>query len=135
MASKGRPLRCSCCVPHRPRLTTLCFQTNWIRCIHAILLMTGFNFLSHGSQDLYPTYLEESKGLTAHQASIATIIGNLGAISGGIIAGYLSQFLGRRLVMVAFILLIGAFIPLWILPDGFSKLAAGGKSSRQGRPA
>lgn len=38
--------------------------------------MLGFNFLSHGSQDLYPTYLEQSKGFSSHDATIATIIGN-----------------------------------------------------------
>lgn len=84
-----------------------------------------FNFLSHGSQDLYPTYLKTSKGFSAHNATIATIIGNCGAISGGMVAGLISQNLGRRLTMILFILLIGCFIPLWILPEGFSKLAAG----------
>ncbi|KAL7417859.1 MFS general substrate transporter [Mrakia frigida] len=100
-------------------------RSNWLRCIHAVLLMTGFNFLSHGSQDLYPTYLKSTKGFSAHQATVATIIGNCGAIAGGTIAGYLSQFAGRRLTMICFILLIGAFIPLWIIPSGFSKLSAG----------
>jgi hypothetical protein len=41
----------------------------------------GFNFLSHGSQDLYPTYLQTTKGFTSHQSTVATIIGNLGAIA------------------------------------------------------
>jgi SHS family lactate transporter-like MFS transporter len=51
-------------------------KIHWMRCIYAVLLMTGFNFLSHGSQDLYPTYLESSKGFSAHDATVATIIGN-----------------------------------------------------------
>ncbi len=46
-----------------------------MRAIWAILLMTGFNFLSHGSQDLYPTYLTNDKLLTSALASKATIIG------------------------------------------------------------
>lgn len=100
-------------------------KTHWKRCIYAVLLMTGFNFLSHGSQDLYPTYLETSKGFTAHAATIANMIGNSGAISGGAIAGWASQYLGRRLTIVVFILFVGAFIPLWILPSSFSALAAG----------
>ena len=37
---------------------------------------TGFNFLSHGSQDLYPTYLTNAKLFTDHNATVATIIGN-----------------------------------------------------------
>ncbi|OJT14693.1 Carboxylic acid transporter protein -like protein [Trametes pubescens] len=81
-------------------------KRHWLLCIYAILLMTGFNFLSHGSQDLYPTYLTQAKLFTDHNATVATIIGNCGAIA-------------------IFVLLIGAFIPLWILPSSFGALAAG----------
>jgi SHS family lactate transporter-like MFS transporter len=105
--------------------TKAMLKKHWPLCIYAVLLMTGFNFLSHGSQDLFPTYLEQSKGFSAHDATVATIIGNCGAISGGIFAGWLSQYMGRRLTMISFTLLIGAFIPLWILPSSFSSLSAG----------
>ncbi|WFD32077.1 hypothetical protein MSPP1_003119 [Malassezia sp. CBS 17886] len=98
----------------------------WPQCIYAILLMTGFNFFSHSSQDLYPKMLEASKGLTSGQASTATIISNCGAISGGIIAGYVSQYTGRRIAMLTFVVLAGVLIPAWILPNSFSGLAAGG---------
>ncbi|KAG6864480.1 hypothetical protein C0991_009229 [Blastosporella zonata] len=100
-------------------------KRHWLLCIYAVLLMTGFNFLSHGSQDLYPTYLHASKNISTHNATIATIIGNCGAIAGGVVAGYISQYLGRRLTIVVFVCLIGAFIPLWILPNTFGALAAG----------
>ncbi|KAH8114392.1 MFS general substrate transporter [Phellopilus nigrolimitatus] len=100
-------------------------KRHWLLCVYAVLLMTGFNFLSHGSQDLYPTYLEDSKNFSSNQATIATIIGNCGAIAGGAIAGWASQYLGRRLTIVIFVCLICAFIPLWILPSKFSPLAAG----------
>ncbi|KAG1818558.1 carboxylic acid transporter protein [Suillus subaureus] len=120
-------------------------KRHWLLCIYAVLLMTGFNFLSHGSQvgvsrvykftgrahndvhvqDLYPTYLETTKGFSAHDATVATIIGNCGAVAGGVIAGWASQYIGRRLTIVIFTLLIGAFIPLWVLPSSFSALSAG----------
>ncbi|KAI8994237.1 carboxylic acid transporter [Trametes punicea] len=100
-------------------------KRHWLLCIYAILLMTGFNFLSHGSQDLYPTYLTAAKLFSDHNATVATIIGNCGAIAGGAIAGWLSQYIGRRLTIIIFVLLIGAFIPLWILPTSFGALAAG----------
>ena len=45
--------------------------------------------------------------------------------SGGTIAGGVSQHIGRRLTIILFVLVAGAFIPLWILPTGFSTLAAG----------
>ncbi|KAF5335377.1 hypothetical protein D9611_011749 [Ephemerocybe angulata] len=105
--------------------TGVMLKTHWMLCIYAVLLMTGFNFLSHGSQDLYPTYLQTSKNFTPHDSTIATIIGNCGAISGGVLAGYLSQYIGRRLTIIIFVLLIGAFIPLWIIPSSFGALSAG----------
>ncbi|KAG8911293.1 hypothetical protein FRC01_005793 [Tulasnella sp. 417] len=103
----------------------LMFKNEWVLCIYAVLLMTGFNFLSHGSQDLYPTYLKTTKGLSSHSATVATIIGNCGAIAGGVAAGWISQRLGRRLTIILFTLSIGAWIPLWILPNSFGALAAG----------
>ncbi|KAJ7473258.1 carboxylic acid transporter [Mycena latifolia] len=105
--------------------TKLMLKTHWLLCVYAVLLMTGFNFLSHGSQDLYPTYLQKSKGIAPHAATVATIIGNCGAIAGGGFAGWISQFLGRRITIVSFTLLTAVFIPLWIIPDTFSGLAAG----------
>lgn len=56
-------------------------KDHWLLSIYAVLLMAGFNFLSHGSQDLYPTYLESSKDFTTFNATVATIIGNCGAIT------------------------------------------------------
>ncbi|KAI0295668.1 MFS general substrate transporter [Multifurca ochricompacta] len=100
-------------------------KKHWLLCIYAVLLMTGFNFLSHGSQDLYPTYLQTTKGFDSYHSTVATIIGNCGAIAGGAIAGSVSQFIGRRLTIIIFVLIAGAFIPLWILPKGFGGLSAG----------
>ncbi|PPQ85492.1 hypothetical protein CVT25_006572 [Psilocybe cyanescens] len=105
--------------------TKAMLKRHWLLCIYAVLLMTGFNFLSHGSQDLYPTYLTASKGLSTHDSTVATIIGNCGAIAGGVFAGWLSQYIGRRLTIIIHILLVGAFIPLWILPTTFGALSAG----------
>ncbi|KAJ7577030.1 MFS general substrate transporter [Mycena floridula] len=93
--------------------------------LYAILLMSAFSFLAHGSQDLHPTFLESSKGFTAKQALVSTIIGNCGGIIGSTLAGIISQFLGRRVAIVLFVLLTGAVIPLWIVPKTFPALAAG----------
>jgi len=101
-------------------------KTNWLRCIWAICMMTGFNFFSHGSQDLYPTYLTTTKGLTNALSSKATIISNVGAIVGGTIAGYVSQYTGRRLAILVCLIYTACWIPLWILPKTFGGLAAGG---------
>ncbi|GAA5820011.1 hypothetical protein JCM11251_005447 [Rhodosporidiobolus azoricus] len=100
-------------------------KLHWVRCIFAVCLMTGFNFFSHGSQDVYPSYVQESKGLSAHLSTVATIIGNCGAIAGGTVAGYVSQFLGRRLTIIVMCIWTCCFIPLWYLPTSFGGLAAG----------
>ncbi|KAF8151313.1 carboxylic acid transporter protein [Crassisporium funariophilum] len=100
-------------------------RTHWILCIYAVLLMTGFNFLAHGSQDLYPTYLQQSKGFSAHDAALATIISTVVSTLFLLFAGWVSQYIGRRLTIIIHAFLIGVFIPLWILPTSFSSLAAG----------
>ncbi|KAJ7607689.1 MFS general substrate transporter [Roridomyces roridus] len=107
------------------RSTWEMLKQHWVLAIYMCLLMTGFNFSSHGSQDLYPTFMHATKGFSTHTATVATIIGNCGAIAGGGVAGYASQFLGRRITIIVFTLLIGCFIPLWIIPSSFSALAAG----------
>ncbi|KAJ7303500.1 MFS general substrate transporter [Mycena albidolilacea] len=107
------------------RETNAMLKKHWMLCIYAVLLLTDFNFLAHGSQDLYPTYVQENKGFSTHASVVATIIGNCGAIAGGAVAGWASQFLGRRITIVLCEILTGAFIPLWILPNGFAALAAG----------
>lgn len=113
------------------RETWAMLKTSWPRVIYGVLLMTGFNFLSHSSQDLYPTMIEKTSlaylpDATAKSlASKATIIGNCGAIAGGMLAGYISQYLGRRLTIMVFVTFTGAMIAPWILPTTFSGLAAG----------
>ncbi|GAW09538.1 carboxylic acid transporter [Lentinula edodes] len=114
---------------HRTKIflneTKKMLRRHWILCIYAVVFMSGFNFLSHGSQDLFPTYIQISKGFSAHDATIMTIIGFCGAIMGGAVSGSVSQYIGRRLSMILFVLLGALFIPLWILPNSFAGLAVG----------
>ena len=84
-----------------------------------------FNFFSHGSQDLYPTYMTNSKGFTSYQATVATIIANCGAIFGGTITGYISQYLGRRLTIIGCCLWTACFIPLCYFSSSYASLCAG----------
>jgi len=81
--------------------------------IYVILLMTAFNFFSHGTQDLYPTFLQGKPGFTTHIVSAVLIVMNLGAIVGGITFGYYSQVIGRRRAIVIGALLALPIIPLW----------------------
>ncbi|KIK62707.1 hypothetical protein GYMLUDRAFT_242353 [Collybiopsis luxurians FD-317 M1] len=107
------------------RETGKMLRHHWMLCIYGVLLMSGFNFLSHGSQDLFPTFIQSTKGFSSQDAAIMTIIGQCGSIVGGAASGWSSQYIGRRLSMIIFILLGALFIPLWILPNSFSGLSLG----------
>ncbi|KAJ2382720.1 Carboxylic acid transporter [Coemansia sp. RSA 2603] len=100
-------------------------KKHWIRCIYAVILMAAMNFLSHGSQDLYPTFLKKQHGFSPKQATIGTVVGNLGAIVGGMFFGYISDYLGRRRTIAICTICGSCFIPLWILPSKFGQLLAG----------
>ena len=62
--------------------------------------MTAFNFFSHGTQDLYPTFLQVQHGLSPHEVGLIAIIYNIGAIIGGISFGSLSERFGRRRIII-----------------------------------
>jgi len=95
------------------------------RLVHAVFLMAGFNYMSHGSQDLYPTFLVKQLGYNVHIRTVVTAIFNCGAIIGGTLCGYLSQKYGRRLVIIIACVCGGALIPLWFLPKNWPVLAVG----------
>jgi SHS family lactate transporter-like MFS transporter len=86
---------------------------NWRTVIFMIVLMTAFNFLSHGTQDLYPTFLEVQHHLPTETVGLIAIVYNVGAIIGGTTFGALSQRLGRRRTIVVAALLVLPIIPLW----------------------
>jgi len=97
----------------------------WRMFLYCILLCMAFNWMSHGAQDVYPNYLKVQKELGNANASIATMVGQCGAVVGGCICGYYSQFLGRRLTVVVACCFGLAMIPLWTIPSSFGALAAG----------
>ncbi|RIB27598.1 putative metabolite transport, membrane protein [Gigaspora rosea] len=92
------------------------FKEYWLRIIHTILLMAGFGFTSHGTQDLFPTFLKTQLSFSPEEITVTTIIANIGSIIGGTTCGYLSQYLGRRKMVVASMILAGAFLPLIAIP-------------------
>src|SRR4029077_14679857 len=58
-------------------------RAHWRLGIYAVVLMTAFNFFSHGTQDLYPTYLQVQHGFSPHEVGLIAVIYNIGAIVGG----------------------------------------------------
>ncbi len=90
-----------------------------------VLLMTGFNSFSHGTQDLYPTFLQRDHGFSAQLTGIIAIIYNLGALAGGMIFGSLSERIGRRRAIILAAVLSLPAIPLFALSHSPAALAAG----------
>jgi len=77
--------------------------------------MAMMNFISHGTQDLYPTFLQRQRHFTVNATALATAISMVGAVVGSLLFGYFSDRRGRRVSMVTAVLLAVAVIPLWIL--------------------
>jgi SHS family lactate transporter-like MFS transporter len=100
-------------------------RRHWRLGLYAIVLMTAFNFFSHGTQDSYPTFLKVQHGMGPHEISLIAIVYNIGAIIGGLAAGVLSERFGRRRVIVIAALLALPALPLWAFSSGAVTLAAG----------
>ncbi|GBB95248.1 hypothetical protein RclHR1_00250046 [Rhizophagus clarus] len=103
----------------------LIFKHHWLKIIHTILLMACLNFTSHGTQDLYPTYLKTQLLFSPEKITIITIIANIGAIVGGAVCGYVSQYLGRRRTIIVAMVFLGASLPLFVLPHNHVLLGIG----------
>jgi MFS transporter, SHS family, lactate transporter len=101
-------------------------KRHWLLFIYVILLMTAFNAMSHGTQDLYQTFLGEQRGLSVEKKSLIGIIYAIGAICGGVIVGHLSQKFGRRRLIIATAICGILLIPAWVFSPALSMLVAGG---------
>ncbi len=94
--------------------------------IYAALLMTAFNYMSHGTQDLYATFLEKQRGFGVSAKSMIAIVYSLGAICGGTVIGFLSQRWGRRRSIILSAICGMLLIPIWIFAPSTALLIVGG---------
>jgi SHS family lactate transporter-like MFS transporter len=97
----------------------------WKVFIYVIVLMTAFNSLSHGTQDIYPTFLQVQLKFPSEIVSTIAIIYNLGAILGGLVFGAFSENIGRRRAIVIAALLTLPVIPLWAFSNNIILLTIG----------
>lgn len=86
---------------------------HWKLFAYLVVLMMAFNMFSHGSQDMYPTFLKAQMHFDTATVSMLTIALNLGAIVGGLVFGAWSERIGRRRAIVIAALLALPMIPLW----------------------
>ena len=92
---------------------------------YLVLLMTMMNLVSHGTQDLYPTFLEKGRGFEPRTVAMVAIIYNIGALAGGLTFGWLSDRWGRRRAMVMAVLIGVMVVPVWIYPQSIVLLTVG----------
>ncbi len=92
---------------------------------YLVVLMTMMNLVSHGTQDLYPTFLTKQRGLDARAVATVALIYNVGALLGGLVFGYVSDWFGRRRAMAVAIALAGVLVPFWIYPQSLAMLTLG----------
>ncbi|KAK9771753.1 putative Major facilitator superfamily domain-containing protein [Seiridium cardinale] len=85
-------------------------RRHWLLLTYLVLLMAGFNFMSHGSQDLYPTMLQNQFGFSADEVTVTQVVANLGAMLGGTVVGFSSQIFGRRLSIIVMCIIGGALL-------------------------
>ena len=85
----------------------------WKIALYMIVLMAAFNAFSHGTQDLYPTFLQQQHHFSTHLTGTLTAIMNVGAIVGGIGFGIWSEKIGRKRTIIIASVLALPVIPLW----------------------
>lgn len=100
-------------------------QKHWKLALYTIVLMTAFNFFSHGTQDLYPTFLQLQHGFGHATVGAIAVFYNIGAIIGGITFGIWSERIGRRRAIVIATLLSLPVVPLWAFGATAPLLAVG----------
>lgn len=98
---------------------------NWRLFLYLTLLMAMMNAVSHGTQDMYPTFLQRDWGFTPRARALLTAFSMVGAITGGVIFGYFSDRIGRRRAIVTGLLLAVLVIPIWAFAPSVALLTAG----------
>src|SRR3954469_4134044 len=87
--------------------------SHWRLFLYLLAFMTMMLFASHGTQDMYPTFLQRQWHFAPPQRATITAISGIGAIIGGLVFGHLSDKWGRRKAIVLAFVLASILIPLW----------------------
>lgn len=98
----------------------------WRRFLYLVLLLTAMGFISHGTQDLYPTFLQQQRHFAPNHVAETTMFSMVGAIIGGLVIGYCSDRFGRRRAMIGAAFGALLVVPLWIAAPTSALIVAGG---------
>ncbi len=99
--------------------------SHWKLFLYLLLFMTAMMFASHGTQDMYPTFLQRQWHMTPERRAVITGISAVGAVVGGLVFGWFSDRMGRRRAIIAAFVLGAVLIPLWAYAPNQALLIAG----------
>jgi SHS family lactate transporter-like MFS transporter len=99
--------------------------SHWKLFFYLTLLMMMMNFASHGTQDMFPTFLQRFWHMKPPQRAVITAISMVGAIIGGTLVGSLSDRFGRRRAMITSLICAIAVVPLWAYAPSVTLLIVG----------
>lgn len=98
---------------------------HWRMFLSLLVLMTGMGFVSHGTQDMYPTFLQRDWHLEPGRRALLTALSMVGAIAGGVLFGLISDRLGRRRSIAVALVCALTVIPIWAFAPSLAVLVAG----------
>jgi SHS family lactate transporter-like MFS transporter len=99
--------------------------SHWKLFLYLTVLMAAMNLSSHGTQDMYPTFLKTDHGIDAARYTNVVVVAMIGAIFGGVVFGLASDSIGRRRAMIIAFLGAIVVIPLWAMSHTVAMLTAG----------
>ena len=99
--------------------------SHWKLFLYLVFLMMAMNFAAHGTQDMYPTFLERQWHFGVGMRAGITGGSMIGAIIGGTMVGWISDKVGRRRAMIGALLLATLVVPLWAFAPSVPLLVAG----------
>ncbi|MBA3645203.1 MAG: MFS transporter [Gemmatimonadaceae bacterium] len=99
--------------------------SHWKLFLYLTVLMAGMSFASHGTQDMYPTFLQRDWGFTPQRRAMLVAFSMVGAIAGGLTFGHISDRIGRRKAIVIALGLAITVIPVWAFSPTLAGLIAG----------
>jgi SHS family lactate transporter-like MFS transporter len=99
--------------------------SHWKIFVYLVLLMTTMNLASHGTQDMFPTFLQRQWHFGTSDRAFISGFSMIGAIIGGVLVGLYSDRLGRRRAIITAMILAILLVPLWAYAPSVALLYAG----------
>ncbi len=92
---------------------------------YLVVMISIMAFVSHGTQDMYPTFLQRERHFSPELTALITMISMTNAIAGGLIFGFYRDWAGRRRAMVTALLLASLVVRVWVLAPSAAVIVAG----------